>query len=142
LGSSAAYSVALAAALLKFYQHPTDLATINQCAFLFEKLVHGTPSGLDNTICTFGGVAVYKNKTLESIHHLSTFSFLLTNTLVLHNTKELVGHVKELMIKVILLDDLVSICGTSYYGIDRCYHKCIFRKIIRSTRTFACNCCI
>jgi mevalonate kinase len=60
LGSSASFSVGLAAALLCLnhsVQLPLktkDLELISSMAFEAEKLIHGTPSGIDNTICTYG----------------------------------------------------------------------------------------
>lgn len=72
LGSSAAYNVSLAAALLKLFGHISttesnscrqqevespsleDARIINAWAFNAEKIMHGTPSGIDNSICTFG----------------------------------------------------------------------------------------
>ena len=55
LGSSAAWSACLAASLLKSH----DLDTINRYALLAEKVMHEKTSGLDNTVCTFGGTHLY-----------------------------------------------------------------------------------
>lgn len=68
LGSSAAFCVALSAALLAYsgavrldannYGWLTlaelELELVNKWAFVGEKIIHGKPSGIDNTVSTFG----------------------------------------------------------------------------------------
>lgn len=68
LGSSAAYCVSLSAALLAYsgairldvsnYDWLTpaelELELVNKWAFEGEKIIHGKPSGIDNTVSTFG----------------------------------------------------------------------------------------
>jgi mevalonate kinase len=65
LGSSASYCVCVAAAIRHLFgleQSPstsnehgaTVLGRINAWAFLAEKIIHGNPSGVDNTVSTFG----------------------------------------------------------------------------------------
>ena len=60
LGSSAALSVASAAAFLEFYadkQFEKDI--INKIAFEIEKHFHKNPSGVDNSAICFGGLILY-----------------------------------------------------------------------------------
>ncbi len=59
LGSSAAYSVALVAALFDimdvvFGNEEEKKRITNAWAFQAERIMHGTPSGIDNSISTFG----------------------------------------------------------------------------------------
>lgn len=68
LGSSASFCVALAAALLAFTDSVSldmnhkgwlsfgerELELINKWALEGEKLIHGRPSGIDNTVSTYG----------------------------------------------------------------------------------------
>ncbi len=67
LGSSAAFAVAIARALSSKLELDVDDARINSIAFECEKLAHGTPSGIDNTISTYGVPMLFRNAaTLES----------------------------------------------------------------------------
>ena len=123
LGSSAAFSVALAAAMLESVlgesEGSTDvvlrvsgdnkampcrrppearLRLINDWAFVSEKLLHGTPSGLDNTTSTYGGAIAYVREP-RSINRIDSFPelrLLLTNTQVPRSTSVLVGNVRKL----------------------------------------------
>jgi len=59
LGASGASCTALARALDDYFALGRDDETINQAAYEGEKGYHGTPSGLDNTVSTFGGMLHY-----------------------------------------------------------------------------------
>ena len=67
LGSSAAFAVTLVSSLLKLSHTISDpgtesfnkwsagdLETINSWAFIAEKIIHGNPSGVDNSVSTYG----------------------------------------------------------------------------------------
>ena len=68
LGSSASFCVSLCGALLAFSgavdlpneekcwfrQGKNHLELVNKWAFEGEKIIHGKPSGIDNTVSTFG----------------------------------------------------------------------------------------
>lgn len=69
LGSSASYSVCVATALLQLNGYLSagtglDVAAqrdlVNQWAFQAEKVIHGNPSGIDNTVSTLGGAVMFK----------------------------------------------------------------------------------
>ena len=53
LGSGAAVSVALIRALSSTVNHPLSDEQVNALAYETEKLHHGTPSGIDNTVITY-----------------------------------------------------------------------------------------
>ncbi len=61
LGSSAALAVAIVRALDRSLQLGLDDARVNAIAFECEKLAHGTPSGIDNTLATFGKPILFSN---------------------------------------------------------------------------------
>ena len=53
LGSGAAVTVALVRALSLHLNHPMTDEEVNAFAYEIEKLHHGTPSGIDNTVITY-----------------------------------------------------------------------------------------
>lgn len=61
LGSSAAFAVAIARAFNTELALGLDDSKINAVAFQCEKIAHGTPSGIDNTIATFGEPMLFRN---------------------------------------------------------------------------------
>lgn len=107
LGSSAAFSVALVAALFGLSLHscpigkpsPRQLEVINQYAFYSEILLHGTPSGIDNAVSCYGKAIVYtKGDGNVSMEHLEIppIDMILTNTHVPRSTKTLVAGVRAM----------------------------------------------
>lgn len=75
LGSSAAICVALSAAFLAFSKSASldkghqgwlnfgenELELLNKWAYEGEKIIHGKPSGIDNTVSTYGRYLVQVN---------------------------------------------------------------------------------
>ncbi|XP_060699473.1 mevalonate kinase isoform X2 [Hemiscyllium ocellatum] len=115
LGSSAAYCVCLAAALLSASGAITwpvpqeynstrwsedELELINKWAFQGEKLIHGSPSGVDNAVGTWGGVLRYHAGKIVPLSSVPTLRILLTNTKVPRSTKVLVAGVKDKLNKL------------------------------------------
>ncbi len=66
LGSSAALAVAIVRAFDAELELGLDDARVNAIAFECEKLAHGTPSGIDNTIATYAVPMTFRNA--ESLH--------------------------------------------------------------------------
>ncbi|XP_010732035.2 mevalonate kinase [Larimichthys crocea] len=110
LGSSAAYSVCLAAALLcasgaiptplKEWDHTArwcqeDLELINSWAFRGEMIIHGNPSGVDNAVGTWGGMLRFLAGKIIPLSRVPLLRILLTNTKVPRSTKVLVARVKD-----------------------------------------------
>lgn len=56
LGASASVAVAMTKALAAHAGITLNADQVNQIAYGCEQLAHGTPSGLDNTLATYGGV--------------------------------------------------------------------------------------
>ncbi len=70
LGSSAAISVAILRALSETYELGLDNERVCAHAFEAEKVFHGTPSGLDNTISTYGGMLLFRKGTPALIEQI------------------------------------------------------------------------
>jgi hydroxymethylglutaryl-CoA reductase len=60
LGGSAALAVAVIRALDNSFSLALDEAAVNALAFECEEVAHGTPSGIDNTIATYGMPLLYQ----------------------------------------------------------------------------------
>lgn len=60
LGSSASRAVAITKGIAEFFGKKITLEKINEIAYEQEKIIHGTPSGIDNSICCFGGVIWFR----------------------------------------------------------------------------------
>jgi hydroxymethylglutaryl-CoA reductase len=71
LGSSAALAVALIRAISKSFAIELSDADINKLAFDCEKLAHGTPSGIDNTLAVYGRPIVFQSAGAKSIRELA-----------------------------------------------------------------------
>ncbi|XP_063567957.1 mevalonate kinase isoform X2 [Pongo abelii] len=114
LGSSAAYSVCLAAALLTVCEEipnplkdgdcvnrwtREDLELINKWAFQGERVIHGNPSGVDNAVSTWGGALRYHQGKISSLKRSPALQILLTNTKVPRNTRALVAGVRNRLLK-------------------------------------------
>jgi len=102
IGASAASCVALARALNTEYKLGWDNNRVNEAAFEGEKGYHGTPSGIDNTASTFGGVVWYKRDleggppTIETIKLKSPTEIIIADTGITASTTEVVADVRRM----------------------------------------------
>ncbi len=61
LGSSAALAVAITRAIAKCTDSEINDEQVNEIAFACEKLAHGTPSGVDNTLSCYGEPMLFRS---------------------------------------------------------------------------------
>ena len=96
LGSSASVTVSLARALSAFLGSPLSDELVNQVAFEIEKLHHGTPSGIDNTVVTYQ-VPVYfvKGEPIEHLKIRHPFTLVIADSGAASLTAETVARVRE-----------------------------------------------
>ena len=97
LGSGAAVTVALTRALSAFLAHPLPDEEINAFAYEIEKLHHGTPSGIDNTVVAYAKPVYFiKGRAIETFKVSAPFTIVIGDTGISAPTKESVGDVRKL----------------------------------------------
>ncbi|KAJ7387069.1 hypothetical protein OS493_004033 [Desmophyllum pertusum] len=176
LGSSAAYCVCLCTALLAATGQiplptvtsasPTalsasesernvslsaqDLELICKWSLEAEKLVHGKPSGIDNSVCTYGGVLTFQDGIIKHLIRIPQLQILVTHTKIPRSTKDLVSGLRERYNQLPtvynpLFDAIGAIAEESCVYLDKLYqtqaepenteqnfqeHYCILEKLI------------
>lgn len=96
LGSGAAVTAAVAGALSKYLGNALDSATLSDIVFEVEKLHHGTPSGIDNTVICFARPVYFvKSMPPETFKAAMPFHLIVGDTGVASPTKLAVASVRE-----------------------------------------------
>ncbi|MBN2859846.1 MAG: hypothetical protein JXK93_06255 [Sphaerochaetaceae bacterium] len=99
VGASAAICVSFARACNKEFDLGLDIIDINHVAWEGEFGYHGLPSGLDNTVSTYGGVIKYRIqegvKQFERISLSEPIEIVLGNSGVTANTASLKGFLEQ-----------------------------------------------
>ena len=100
LGSGAAVSVALIRALSASLSRPMTDDEVNALTYEIEKIHHGTPSGIDNTVITYGKPVYFmKDRPVETFKTGNPFTIVIGDTGIAAPTKESVGDVRRLWIR-------------------------------------------
>ncbi len=71
LGSSASAAVAIVRAFATAFTLRLDDATVNALAFDCEKLAHGDPSGIDNTLATYGTPVLFRRNATPQVRQIA-----------------------------------------------------------------------
>ncbi|MFH1131329.1 MAG: mevalonate kinase [Pseudomonadota bacterium] len=96
LGSSAAFAVALIGALARAAGKPLDLFNLNAYAHDLEKIQHGNPSGIDNTVIAFERPVWFRTGIpAKFLEDETTFRFLLASNGKSDPTRQVVGRVQD-----------------------------------------------
>jgi len=99
IGASAASSVAIARAIAEEFEMDLSDEKINEIAYEAEKAYAGTPSGIDNTAATYGGLIWFKRNlsggpnTIEKLGIREPVEIIIGNTGIVADTKEMVAGV-------------------------------------------------
>ena len=95
LGSGAAVSVAIIRALAKHLKKDLTDEQVSALAFETEKLYHGTPSGIDNTVVTYARPVYFiKGQPIELLRVKKPFTVVIGDTGIPASTKESVRDVR------------------------------------------------
>ena len=97
LGSGAAVSVALIRALSSYLGRSTFDEDVSRLAFEIEKLYHGTPSGIDNTVITYAKPVYFqRGRPIETFKPRESFTIVIGDTGISAPTKQSVADVHAL----------------------------------------------
>ncbi len=95
LGSGAAVSVALVRALSGFLGRPLPDDTVNAIAYEVEKIHHGTPSGIDNTVITYARPVFFvKGRPMEPLRVGAALTIVIADSGIPAPTAQAVADVR------------------------------------------------
>ena len=96
LGSGAAVSTAIVRALAQWFGAQLDNAEINALVYEVEKLYHGTPSGIDNTVIAYQQPVYFvRGQPIQTFDVARPFQVAIGNTGIRSATKITVGDVRK-----------------------------------------------
>lgn len=96
LGSGAAVAVAIIRAISSFTGHPLSDDKVSAIAYETEKIHHGTPSGIDNSVVTYCRPIYYvRGHPIELLRVAQPFSLVIGNTGMTSPTVQTVGAVRR-----------------------------------------------
>ena len=97
LGSGSAVTVGLIRALSLHLNHSMNDEEVNAFTYEIEKLHHGTPSGIDNTVVTYAKPVYFiKGQPIETFKVGQPFTIVIGDTGMSAPTKESVADVRRL----------------------------------------------
>jgi mevalonate kinase len=99
MGSGAAVSTAIIRALSTFLGHPLPTKRVSDLVFEVEKIHHGSPSGIDNTVITFEMPVFFirddlTGNTIETFSVAQPFTIVIADTGISTPTSTTVGDVR------------------------------------------------
>ncbi|MEM2893852.1 MAG: mevalonate kinase [Candidatus Bathyarchaeia archaeon] len=121
LGSSAAICVATVAALGELLGGGLSKEEICNLAFEGERIIHGSPSGIDNNVSTHGGVLRYeRGEGYERFAPDVEIPLIVGNTGLRRSTRRMVEKVRGIWEKEgEIVDGIIDLLGhISTYGLD------------------------
>jgi len=96
LGSGAAISTAITRAIAQFFNQPLAPAEVSALVFEVEKLYHGTPSGIDNTVVAFAQPVYFvKGRPIQRMRVSQPLTLVVGDTGVVAPTHTVVGDLRR-----------------------------------------------
>jgi mevalonate kinase len=97
LGSGAAVATALARALSTALNRPLENDALNAIVYEVEKIHHGTPSGIDNSVVVYEKPIFFvRGDPITFFRVQSPFTLLIANTGIAYSTRTVVEDVRKL----------------------------------------------
>ena len=95
LGSGAAVSASIVQALARFYERVIDEAAVSSLVYEVEKIHHGTPSGIDNTVVAYARPVYFvRDRPIQTLALKRPITLAIGDTGVQSPTKIAVGDVR------------------------------------------------
>lgn len=96
MGSGAAISVAILRGLLGSFELSLPPEQINLLTYQIEKIYHGTPSGIDNTVITYEQPIYFvRGQPLQKVHLGQEFTLVIADSGITSTTLEVVTDVRK-----------------------------------------------
>ena len=96
MGSGAAVSVAIIRALASYLGADLAKEVVSRLTFQVEKIHHGTPSGIDNSVVTYGQPIYFvRGRPIQTLQIPTPFRLLIADTGISSSTKVTVGDVRR-----------------------------------------------
>jgi mevalonate kinase len=96
LGSGAAISTAIVRVLARFLEHEIPPAELSALVYEVEKLYHGTPSGIDNTVVAFAQPVYFiKGRPIRRLRVGQPFTLVIGDTGLVAPTHQVVGDLRR-----------------------------------------------
>lgn len=96
LGSGAAVSTAVVRGLVRYFGKHLTSRAVSDLVYEAEKLYHGTPSGIDNTVIAFGKPVYFiRGRTLEIFWVRAPFLLAIADTGIVSKTRDVVADVRR-----------------------------------------------
>lgn len=96
LGSGAAVAVALIRALARFVGHELPPAELSAAAYRVEERLHGTPSGIDNTVIAYAQPVVFqRGRPFDVLRPCAPFTLVIADTGIHAPTKTVVSDLRR-----------------------------------------------
>lgn len=121
LGSSAAVATSTVAAVSHLLGVEFSREQIFRMAYESERLVHGTPSGIDPAVSTYGGALQFqKDRDFVDLKIETDIPLVIGNTRVQRSTGELVAKVRRMREGFQPITDLIFVTGarTALLAVD------------------------
>lgn len=96
LGSGAAISTTIGRAIAEFFEQPLSPAELSSLVYEVEKLYHGTPSGIDNTVVAFEQPVYFiRGRPIQRLRVGQPFTLVIGDTGIVSPTHQAVGDLRQ-----------------------------------------------